>query len=198
VSATADASHGRIRLRLAGASILDATRCGVEAAGLVLGNLKAEGDVTLNHTFAEGAQGRGEVLAAHEHERVRPARVEHLALGSITFGHQRENPPLQAADFLAWEFNRRTRQEQTPDQPVPAMRMSLRRFLDVPHRWARLTEDHVGGAHADVCRCGVQPPRHYSINPAISSQGHVIADARVGGTTARTSQRTGRANYRYA
>lgn len=115
--------------------------CMVEAAELLLGNLKLT-DVTLNHTFAAGAEGRGELMDASDWEMMRPERVEHLALGAITFGQQSQFLPLQAADFLAWELNRLQRQEGKTT--VSTIRTSLRRFWELPHRWFHFEEDHVG------------------------------------------------------
>lgn len=112
--------------------------CMVEAAGLLRGTLKIEGDLTLNHMFASGADGYGELMMVHDHESVRPTRVDHLVLGSVTFAAQAPNPPLQAADFLAWELNRFMRVQR----PI---RTSLRRLREeLPHRWFRLDEDDVG------------------------------------------------------
>jgi hypothetical protein len=92
--------------------------------------------------FAVGALGRGELERMVRYERTQPRRVDYLRLGAVAFGEQRDNPPLQAGDFLAWELNRRVRQEQAGDPPP--VRTTLRRFRELPHRWFRLQEDDAG------------------------------------------------------
>ncbi len=129
--------------------------CMVEAAGLLRGNLKLEGAVTLNHLFASGADGYGQLMTVADYESFRPARVSYLSLGTFGFGAQQDNPPLQAADLLAWELNRWSRTRPTGS----AVRENLRRLQELPHRWGQLGEEDIGAQMMMSILVGAKLPR---------------------------------------
>jgi hypothetical protein len=89
--------------------------------------------------FADGAEGKGEIIHAYENMTRNEIFRSHTRLTSLTFADMRRFMPLQAADILAYELNRRVSTQleldARPRRPYPLSVLSQR-----PNKWIYFKE----------------------------------------------------------